>query len=243
MTPAQPTHPLEAWLLDHAHETPPESVLRATNLAAYAYAALPPKHPARPALLPDYLAALARHERIKRELVSLIGRWNAAGIEPLLFKGFYLAEFVYPAPGMRFHGDADLVVKPEQATAASAIAQSAGWTEDDNSALMGQPYKHSTCSLYGPEGAACVDLHRLVLHCELPWDRVQRRVTGAVWALSEPLEWEGTRIRVPSPVDAALVGLVLQRCWGDRWHLKPHDVLDLRSLSERLGVARDALRC
>ncbi|HEY9514841.1 MAG TPA: hypothetical protein VIQ74_04100, partial [Gemmatimonadaceae bacterium] len=66
MTPAQPTHSLAAWLLDHARETPPESVLRATNLAAYAYAALPPKHPARPALLPDYLAALARHERIKR---------------------------------------------------------------------------------------------------------------------------------------------------------------------------------
>jgi hypothetical protein len=39
-----------------------------------------------------------------------------------------------------------------------------------------------------------------------------------------------------------LIGIVLQRCWGgDRWHLKPHDVLDVRALMERHAIALDAL--
>lgn len=94
---------------------------------------------------------------------------------------------------------------------------------------------HGVCSLYGPMGAACVDMHRWVIHCVLPWNRVQRRITEAVWERAETLEWAGARVRVPAPVDSLLVGLVLQRCWGDRWLLKPHDALDFRLITERLG--------
>lgn len=241
MTPVPPVHSLTAWLLDHERELPPAGVLRAANLAAYAYAVLPPEHPVRPALRGDYLAALARHQQIKRALLPLVTHWNAAGIVPLVFKGFHLAELVYAAPGMRFHGDVDLLVPPEHAAAASALAREAGWAEEDNSALAGRPYLHGVCSLYAPAGAACVDLHRWILHSELPWTRVQRRVTEAVWARAEPREWEGARLHVPAPVDALLVGLVLQRCWGDRWQLKPHDVLDVRVLTARLGITREAL--
>lgn len=238
----QPADSLAAWLIDAEREPiPPVATLRAANLAACAYATLPPEHPDRPALRGNYLAALARHQRIERELVPLIRRWNAAGIEPLVFKGFHLAEFVYPAPGMRHHGDVDLVVRPEHASLASTLAQDEGWDAEHDTARSGKSYMHAVCSLYAPAGAACVDLHRLMLHCQLPWNGVQRRVTDAVWARAEPREWEGVRIYLPAPVDALLVGLVLQRCWGDRWQLKPHDLLDFRFITERLGVTRDEL--
>lgn len=243
MIPVRPDHTsLAAWLLGHAGEVlPPAAVLRASKLAAYAYAALPPGNHGRAELRPDYLAALTRHEQIKRELVPLIQRWNAKGIEPLLFKGFHLAELVYPVPGMRHHGDVDLLVRPEQAALASELAQGEGWAEEHNSARAGRPYMHGVCSLYGPRGATCVDLHRWVIHCVLPWNRVQRRISEAVWDRSDPLEWAGTRIRVPAPVDALLVGLVLHRSWGDHWVVKPHDVLDFRFITERLGVTRASL--
>jgi hypothetical protein len=71
---------------------------------------------------------------------------------------------------------------------------------------------------------------------------VQRRITSAVWERSRPRQWDDIEIREPAPVDMALVALVLQRCWGaERWHLKPHDVIDFRYI-ESAGVTRDALR-
>jgi hypothetical protein len=79
---------------------------------------------------------------------------------------------------------------------------------------------------------------------------VQERITRAVWDASAEREWEGIRVRLPSAVDALLVGVVLQRCWGgDRWAVKPHDAVDFRLLAEG-GVSRaelearaDELRC
>lgn len=234
---------LAHWLLDPCREAPPPEVLRAAGLGAYAYTALSPEHPGRAALRSDYLAALSRHQRIKAELLPLLRAWNEAGIEPLLFKGFHLAEWVYPVPGARFHGDVDVLVAPGQVQAASAVAQRLGWAEEHNTAEAGQPYFHNAYALHGPGGAASVDVHRWVLHAPLPWNRVQRRVTAQVWSASRARVWEGVRIRELVPVDALVVGLILQRCWGgDRWHLKPHDALDFRFIVQRLGVTREELR-
>jgi hypothetical protein len=231
---------LAAWLLDPARPVPRPAVLRASCLAAYAYAVLPPDAPERAGLRGDYLAALARHQRIKGELVPLLAAWARAGIPTLLFKGFHLAEFVYPVPGARFHGDVDLLVRPEHVERASRIARELGWSEEANSRELGRPYDHNACTLYGPGGAACVDLHRWVLHSSIPWNRVQRLVTEAVWTRSRTREWEGVTIREMDPVDALLVGLVLHRCWGgEHWHLKPHDPVDFRMLCERNGVTRE----
>src|SRR5690606_15833362 len=100
---------LTAFLLGRG-DPPPEAVIRAARLEGYAYVALPSDHPLRARLRANYLGALARHEAIKREIAPLFRAWNDAGITPLLMKGFHMAEFVYPAPGMRFHGDVDVVL-------------------------------------------------------------------------------------------------------------------------------------
>src|SRR5690242_3540903 len=102
---------LESFLLGHGD--PPAGALRESGLGAYAYAALPAGHPLRAGLRTDFLGAIGRHYEIRRELAPLLAAWHDAGIEALLFKGFHLSEFVYPAPGIRFHGDVDVAVPPE----------------------------------------------------------------------------------------------------------------------------------
>ncbi len=228
-------NPLEAWLLDPEQPAPPAAQLRRAALAAYAYTVLPPEHPERAALRGDYLASLARHQRVKAELLPLLRAWNDAGVEVLLFKGFHLAEFVYPAPGARFHGDVDVVVRPAQVERAREAARAHGWREE---ADTGRPYAHNVCTLHSPAGEVCVDLHRFAIHSELPWTGVPERITGAVWSGSRERMWDGARIREPGDTDALLVGLVLQRCWGgDRWRLKPHDPIDFRLLARRVPRA------
>lgn len=237
-----PRTELAAWLLDPALPLPPASLLRAARLAAYAYATLPPEVPGRAELRGDYLAALARHQRMRVELVPLLAAWREEGIGALLFKGFHLAEFVYPVPGARFHGDVDVLLRPGDVERAGRVARERGWREEGNTAKVGRAFSHGAYSLFGPGGAVCVDVHRWALHSHTPWNRVQRRITEAVWDRSREREWEGVPTREMAPVDALLVGLVLQRCWGgDRWHLKPHDALDFRLICERYGVGREQL--
>lgn len=66
-----------------------------------------------------FLALQARiHEtKIQRVLRSL----RAAGIEPILIKGWSIAR-LYPLPGLRPYGDIDLLVRPEQHRAAARVA-------------------------------------------------------------------------------------------------------------------------
>ncbi|HEU0015987.1 MAG TPA: lasso peptide biosynthesis B2 protein [Longimicrobium sp.] len=236
-----PISQLEAWLLRPEQATPPSSdLLHRAGLGPYAYTALPPGHPERAALRGDYLAFLSRHHRIRAELAPLLRAWNDAGIEPLLFKGFHLAEFVYPVAGARAHQDVDVLVRPEQAGDALRVARGLGWIVEGDTAEVGMPWLHCAASLYSRSGDTYLDVHRWALHRDWPGQRVQERITRAVWDASRAREWEGARVREMAPVDALLVGLVLQRCWGpDGWAVKPHDPLDMRMLER--DVPRDAL--
>lgn len=203
-------------------------VLRGAGLAAYAYAALPSDDVRRGELRGDFLRSVARHQTMRLDVSALVRAWAEVGIEALLYKGVHLAEFVYPTPGMRFHGDVDILVRSEQARAAVAVAREVGWRET----MRRKPWAHEVCGLVGPAGTK-VDLHRYVLHGS-PLGRAQRRITRAVWVRSHRVEWAGTIVRVPAPVDAFLVGLVLQRMWSDRGYLKPHDALDSRLLQPHI---------
>ena len=227
---------LPAFLLGRHHTIPPSAALRATHLAAYAYTVLPGDHPRRAELREDFLAACARHHAIVRELAPLVAAWHAAGVDAMLFKGFHLAELVYPVAGARFHGDADVLVRPEHEADAVRVATELGWVGE-----MHHAFGHGVCNLYLPGGAAQVDLHRLVVHGLFSSSR-RRSVTHAIHSLASAVSWRDTVVRVPHPVDALLI-LVLQRGWGsERWRLKPQDVLDVRMLIERAGVTLEAAR-
>lgn len=231
---------LSRWLLGHG-EPPSAHVLRRMGLAAHAYTVLPVEHEQRPSLRPDFLVSLRRHEEIKRELVPLLAAWRAEGLDVLLFKGFHLAEFVYPAPGARFHGDVDLLMRPEHLARAAEIARAMGWHEVGPRA-PGPSFSHHAFTLLRLGGATLIEVHRWMVHARLPWSGVQRRITEAVWRASAPCNLEGVQLREPSPVDALLVGVVLQRFWSlYPWELKPFDVVDFQHLTTRRAVRREEL--
>jgi len=196
-----------------------------------------------PDLRRAYLAALGRHLEIKRELVPLIAAWRAAGIETLLFKGFFLSEFVYPVPGARFHGDVDLLVRPGDGPTALRIAEGLGWRQQWSPRCFGEANEALLAYLHRPGGAALLDVHQLLVPAGWWLTGRQRRITEGVWASSVLQEWEGTAVHLPTPVDAIVVNLALERATLDRaLGFKAHDPVDLYHLMTRGPVSVEELR-
>ena len=233
---------------------PTTEALRAAGLAPYAYAATSASDPQRAALRGDFLATIDQQLRTRTELAPLVAAWRRAGIDVLLYKGFALAEFVYPTAGCRPSSDVDVLVAPADTERAEAIARRLGWQSDrflQEHLFTGStrtPSYHAVSELTRPGGAARIDLHRAALHTRRFRHGDERhapaRITRALWEASEERAWgePATTVRIPSAVDSALVGIVLQRCWGgDRWRLRPRDLVDLRVLAERAGVTRAAI--
>ena len=76
------------------------------------------------------LGAAFRHHaltaaRQERDLPHLLAHFNAAGIEPILFKGWTLAR-LYPHRALRPFGDFDLLVREEEAERARLVLRSLG---------------------------------------------------------------------------------------------------------------------
>ncbi len=220
-----------------------ESAPRHAHAAPSASARAGSHDPARAFSRQEYLAALARHHDIKRELIPLVAAWHAAGIETLIYKGFFLAEFVYPAPGERFHGDVDALIHPEHGPEALRLSQGLGWKQRLYPRRVAAADGGALFDLYRPGGAAQLDVHQLLVPAARWWKRRQRWITEAVWASSELREWEGTAVRVPNPMDAIVVNLALERAVADAARgLKPQDAIDFAWLMERGVVTREDLR-
>ncbi len=232
--------PVAAWLFGGG-PLPSADALRTAHLAAYAYSVLRDDRTRAPLRI-DYLAGLGRHLRIKRQLVPLVDAWRSARVDVLLFKSFHFAEFVYPVPGTRLHGDVDVLIRPGSLAAAERVARQLGW-RSVHPVSIARVDRRNAFSLVRPGGAATIDVHHEVVQACLPWSAAQRRVTAGVWEQSRSRAWEGTSVYEACPVDLMLAGLILQRCWsGERWWRRtPHDVLDFLHLQERFGISREVL--
>lgn len=217
---------------------PDVPTLRQHRLAPYAYRLLPQHHPVKTALRPDMLKAAAHHEKMKRTLLPLLRMWTEAGISVLLFKGFYLAEFVYDTPALRFYGDVDVLIRPEDAAKAEQIALTAGWRVVFSAGRSLTPYIHELLHLRSPDGGVFVEVHGRVLQNYMPFfHSTQTRLTHAVWQGAKKAMLENVPVWVMQPSDAVLVGLALNRFWSeDNYHLHARDYLDMHTLLTHFDV-------
>jgi Uncharacterised nucleotidyltransferase len=240
---SNPKANLEGFLCGDLEAVPSLEVLRARRLEAWAYMVLPTGHPLKAICKSAFITARARHELIKQEVLEMVRAWNAAGIEPVLYKGFALAEFTYPQPGTRFHGDVDVLVRPEDFRQALEVGHERGWETPQpmEDWLFNQSANPHELSLKKYQAHAAFDVHQRLVPAIHPWTPREHAMTQKAWGNSRPVEWEGTRIRLLSPEDAFLFGMVISRCWsGDGWRLKSHDLLDGLALI-RQGLTRESV--
>ena len=224
-------------------------VMRA-GLAGFAFTQLPEGSPRRGEFEQGFLAMSVLHLNVKAKLLPLLTAWRDQGIDALVFKGFYLAEFVYDHPAQRLYHDVDILLRPEQVPAAAAIAERLGWVEKWRAGRPGAlgdkrrpDYQgHEVMHLQDREGSMQLDIHRRILHNDLPLTGTQQRFTEEAWRRAVEVSWEGTVIRQLDPLDSLLMGLVLNRCWsGDNWHLKIADFWDFRMLVDKYDLQENAL--
>jgi hypothetical protein len=240
-TSSNPKANLEQFLCGDLEAVPSLEVLRARRLEAWAYTVLPTGHSHKTLCKSAFITARARHELIKQEVLEMVRAWNAAGIEPVLYKGFSLAEFTYPQPGTRFHGDVDVLVRPEDFRRALEVGHERGWETPQpiEHWLFHQSANPHELPLKKYQAHAAFDVHQRLAPTDLSWTAREHALTQAAWQHSKPVVWEGTRIRLLSPEDAFVFGLVISRCWsGDGWRLKSHDLLDGLALI-RQGLRRE----
>lgn len=214
-----------------------------------------PDHPNRRELHADTLRTLRRHLTFKAALRDLVSAWNEIGVTPLLFKGFYLAEFVYRSPTQRVYNDVDVYVDPEHVERACDAAVRVGWhvawradaRSQHFTAQRGPNHGHEIAELHRQELnlSLKLDLHRRLVHNShnrVRWHRVQSRLTDAAVRSAVATTWEGRDVRLLAPVDAIVYGLIINRCWSaDAWQLKPRDYLDFDTLRTRFGLTREAI--
>lgn len=234
---------VERYLLgERAAELPTAAVLE-HGLAGLAAERSPEALPAQ--LVAARAVAKREHERNRALVVGLLAAWAQAGIDTLLFKGFALAEFVYPDAAWRPYSDVDAAIDERHLEAAHEAVSRLGWRvlwrageSADAWSHHGDEYcGHELMLLEHPSGLS-LDLHRRLLHNNdnrVPRFAHQERITRAVWEAAEPADLDGVEVMLPSREDMALVGLVLNRYWsGDRYELRATDYLDLQRL---MGLA------
>lgn len=208
--------------------------VRALHLGAYAYHT----HPAAPQFRADYLQGVARHALTRRSLLELVRAWNTAGLEPLLLKGFALAEFEYEHPAHRFYGDVDVYLSPQHEALASGTALALGWRQFCFPETGLDDFKNEMAMFYAPDRRAMLELHGSLVKARR-WSPKLEQFTALLLKASTLRDWEGTRVRTLAPADA-LIFCLLDRT-GDRWGRKVFDFLDARVLIERHGLTRRQL--
>jgi hypothetical protein len=182
------------------------------------------------------LSNAARHALVKTRLETLILTWNHANIEPFIFKGYALAEFIYSSSLQRFYGDVDLLLAQPEAALAVKKARELGWLENyhlDNSIGNDHEFSH----LYTPDRVARVDLHLELLQMDAP-SLKRKQFTEAIRKNAVRQSLGKAFVWIPQPVDHVIV-LLLNRRWGDRWARKATDYTDLLAIQERYAVTRD----
>ena len=236
---------LESFLLglNRAEEIPLE-LMTDLRLFPLLYSSLPANHAEKTRFRSSFLAATARHTTTKTRMLELIRAWNDAGIVPMLFKGFLMAEFVYDTPANRYYGDVDVIVREADAARAAQIAATfPGWVEVWNRVGNVTDFSHEESHVFSLDKNIALDLHRLAVHNYGSHITQARQITASMWEKASEQTWENCVIMMPSAEDCALIGIVLARSWtqDNDIGVKPNDATDFIQLGRKKGLTRERL--
>jgi hypothetical protein len=195
----------------------------------------------------EFLAAVEdlngeRNVRILEETRAVGLLLNAAGIEPVALKGaaFLLAE-VYPRPGCRYLCDLDLLVPCSQLTAAAEALERDGYKQDERDAMA--RFRHHYPQLQRPRTANDSGSSPVELHHSLGHGPARKLLSGEdVLRGSQPMEWNGVRIRIPSPehlVTHLILHSQLHHCYSERIWPPLRAMYDLVALDRHFGQRLD----
>ena len=139
---------------------------------------------------------------------------NRLPVQPVVLKGAYLAECVYPAPGLRPMNDIDFLFRPEDLPAVAVALAELGYGSKEKSPELGPGItKHtSTFQRQGPgtatpnpylsaSGSRMIEPHRSL---EEAWFGLKCDLTPGMWARSQPIQLAGCAARALAPADALL---------------------------------------
>jgi hypothetical protein len=175
---------------------------------------------------------LERNRAILTELATVAALLNEAGIEPVLLKGAaYLVAGVYVNPAARYLMDVDLLIpEPQMSTGIEALIQNG--FEWDRSDQLGR-FRHHHPPL---RRAGSVPFE---LHHSLGMGRCKSLLPASdVLERSVPYEFNGTRVRVPSP-DHLMTHLIMhsqvQHPYNERIWPPLRAMYDLVLMQRRLG--------
>jgi hypothetical protein len=154
---------------------------------------------------------LARQAQLAQVLEAL---QESLGAPPIVLKGAYLAEQVYPAPGLRPMNDIDLLFLPEDLLAVGEVLHRLGYGSKAKSAETGPGITKHT-STFQPkmrpaatpnpylsaDGSRMIEPHRSL---EESWFGLRCDLTPGMWERSLTTTLAGRPARVLSPADALL---------------------------------------
>ncbi len=161
----------------------------------------------------------ARHSALRAQLGEVLA---ALPVRPIVLKGAYLAEKVYPAPGLRPMNDIDLLFRPEDLPAVAVSLHALGYGSKEKSADLGpgitkhvSTFKREALPATGGSqtrpstpnpylsggGDRMIEPHRSL---EEAWFGLRCDLTPGMWERSIEIDIAGGRARALSTEDNLL---------------------------------------
>jgi hypothetical protein len=138
-----------------------------------------------------------------RELRRVLGRLEAAGLAPLVFKGAALAHTHYPQSWMRPRLDTDILIAPESRARAIEILRDHGYQEAPVASGSLVSYQAMFVRSAEVDTEQVIDLHWQLTNPQLV---AQTLSHAELLARADRITFaDGGGMRVPSPVDALLI--------------------------------------
>jgi Uncharacterised nucleotidyltransferase len=149
------------------------------------------------ALKQRYLLTWSENQRLYHGVLPLLQRFEQARIDAVVLKGLALIARFYRDPGARPMADVDVLVPPSDAERARDLALALGW----------RPRYRLTPAFFRVKHAAPFE-HRLGIVCDIHWRVFEDAgIAGAdddFRAATEPVVFQGSRLRVLCPTDQLL---------------------------------------